>query len=388
LYFVPEFPRLTETFIEREISKLIERGNVDLTIFSLQKGNGATSDEVISRVIYKRLRLSDFPKLLAFVVFHWVRCMRLLSFSVKSGIGFWILFKSTGYAMFFSEFSPDHVHAHFLSEPSTVAMLAARLLDVQYSVSAHARDVFVDGEFIKQKAETAKFIAACNENAGGKVKELAADFAHKVHVIYHGIDSKQQYFGGESDKNSGRSFVFVGSRLVEKKGLKYVIEASNFLKAKGVNHEIHIVGPGPMYAELMDYARRLGVSDRVFISGGGGGLSHEEVKTYFKRAHVFLHPSVVTSEGDVDGVPTFVIEAALAKLPIVTTGVGSIADLIDDQTGILVPDKNSVAIADALEKLIDDPTLRKTLGEAAYEKARRLFDLDVNVAKLEEMFLV
>ena len=98
-------------------------------------------------------------------------------------------------------------------------------------------------------------------------------------------------------------------------------------------------------------------------------------------------PSIETTKGDVDGVPTVVIEAAISRLPIITTDAGGISELINQANGIIVPQRDAQAIADALIRLIADPELRKSLGQKAYAKAASMFDINVNVAELERLLL-
>ncbi|MBI2620870.1 glycosyltransferase family 4 protein [candidate division WWE3 bacterium] len=390
LFFVPKFPNLTETFIEREISKLIERGNVGLTVFSLEKGDGVVGRDVEAKTVYRRLEIYDaFGIALFFLTRVPVAVGALQLVLGDDRVSFlrrlWLYIKGIGYAMLFDKYSPSHIHAHFLSDPSTIVMVAAKILQVPFSVSAHARDVFVTGSLVEMKAKEARFITVCNRRAWVAVQSLAGRASSKVLLNYHGIDRGDGYYGERSTKNT-RPFVFVGSRLVEKKGIEYAIEAAKLLKDGKIDIDLHIVGPGPFYERLTKYVKRLGLEDRVFIHGGGKGLPHEQVKEFFRKADVFVHPSIETEKGDVDGIPTFVAEAAMAKLPIITTDAGSITDLIDASCGILVSQKNSKEIASAIEKVLSDGALAQRLGESAYQKACKMFDLDVNIARLESLF--
>lgn len=398
LYFVPEFPRLTETFIEREISKLVEFGNLDIRVFSLQKASGAMSEAVSKITEYKRL---DFVSILTslFYIFTNYKGVAEAFKIVKMDMTkpfykrIYLFLKALGYAKFFEKYKPDHIHVHFLSDPSTIALVASKVLSVPFSISAHARDVFVDGTLIKQKVENATFVSICNGYAWKKCIELAGlDISSevtskKVLKIYHGLDADKLFFGEPKMKKPPHPLIFVGSRLVEKKGLKFAIEAAKLLKDRGIAYEMYIVGPGPMYAELVEMVKRLGLENNVFIPGEGRGIPNAEVMEYFKVADIFAHPSIETGNGDVDGIPTYVIEAALAKLPIVTTKAGAMTDLINEENGVLIPQKDSYELANALEKLIYDSELRKKLGENVYKKAREMFDINKNVGALEKLFL-
>ncbi len=299
------------------------------------------------------------------------------------------LLKALGYARLFSKFHPGHIHVHFLSWPSTLGMVASILLNVPYSISGHARDVMVDGSLIPSKVKTAKFISICNKYAYRScIEKSGVKFPTNIYQQYHGVDASKISLANPKMHKPERAFVFVGSRLVEKKGLSYVISASKLLKQRGIAHEIHIAGPGPLYKTLLEQIKQEGVEDTVEIHGEGKGVPWDDILEFYKVADVFAHPSIDTDIGDVDGVPTFVIEAALAKVPIVTTSVGSITDLIThEETGILVPQKDPRALADGIEKMIFDEGLRKRLIDNAYAKAREMFDLDKNVKALEDLLL-
>ncbi len=272
-------------------------------------------------------------------------------------------------------------------------MVASIVLHIPFSISAHAKDVFVEGTLLPEKVAHAKFISICNGYAWRKCVEIAGldvnnpDAVKNIYKIYHGLDSKKLLAGEPKMKKPERPMIFLGSRLVEKKGIKYAIEASKLLKERDVAHELHIVGPGPLYAELVKQVKEAKLENNVFIPGDGKGLPNAEIMEYFKVADIFIHPSIETGEGDVDGVPTFVIEAALAGLPIVTTKAGSITDLIDEDDGVFVPQKNSYELATAIEKLIYDPEKRKALGEAAKKRAEEMFNIERNVGALEKLFL-
>jgi glycosyltransferase involved in cell wall biosynthesis len=177
-----------------------------------------------------------------------------------------------------------------------------------------------------------------------------------------------------------------GSRLVEKKGLKYMIEASKILQGIGVAHRVDLVGPGDLYNELCKMIGDLGLRNTVFIHGDGKGTPFAEVLDYYKVADVFVLPSIETGEGDADGVPTVCIEAAMARLPIVSTSAGGITDLIEDGvTGLVVPQRDSQAIAGAVQKLLSDRELANKLGQTAYNKAVEMFDITKNVGQLEKL---
>ncbi|MFA6982155.1 MAG: glycosyltransferase family 4 protein [Patescibacteria group bacterium] len=394
LIFVPEFPRLTETFIEREISKLVSLGDLDITVFSLKKATGALSSNLSERVVYRTPGVIDaLMGIFHFAFSHPGRVVRALALIYgKDKMNIFArkayFLKAFGYARLFGEYSPDHIHAHFLSWPSTIAMVSATLMDVPYSISAHARDVMVDGTLVPAKVKTAKFISICNKFAWRScIDQSGLKNPQNVYQQYHGVDVSKLPVDSKTIDPTRKPYILVVSRLVEKKGLVYIIEASKILKDRGIEHEVHIAGPGPLYEELMGKIKQLGVVDTVFMHGDGKGLSWNEIVEQYKITDIFALPSINTGAGDADGVPNVVIEASLCKIPVVTTDAGSITDLIEhEKTGLLVKQADSEDLANALERLISDKELRKTLGENAHQKAREMFDLNRNTSELQKLF--
>jgi colanic acid/amylovoran biosynthesis glycosyltransferase len=395
LYFIPEFPGLTETFIEREVSKLIEFGNLDVTVLSLRQGVGVTSKETLEKVYYRRLNFLSLVQGLFYIITNPLRVYSAFTLvskdNSKSFLGILYLFiKSLGYAKIFSFYNPDHIHVHFLSESSTIALIVSIVLNVPFSISGHARDVFVEGTLIPEKVKHAEFVVICNGYSYRKCIELAGkDLSDKIHKIYHGVSPDLFKDAPKVDKPPVPLIFLGGTRLVEKKGLRYMIDASKILKKRGIAHKVVLVGPGNLYEELSEYIKKLDLEDTVIIIGEGRGTPFEIVKEYYKIADIFVLPSIETAAGDADGVPTVVIEAAIAKLPIITTNAGGISDLIlDGETGIIIPQRDAQALAEKIDHLIIHPELRKSLGEKAYTRAIVLFDLDENVKKLEELLLI
>jgi len=396
LIFVPEFPRLTETFIQREISKLIELDNLDITVFSLQKASGKFLEGVEDHVVYTKLNVVILFKSL---LFWGVKFPKRLSKAFKDfvltpekseKVSFPLFVKSIGYAYLFSLLSLDHIHANFMSWPSTVAMVASKLLGIPYSISAHAKDVMVEGECFRSKVESAKFISICNKFAYKYcVDHSGVDNPKNVLLQYHGVDSKTAFAVTSNIEKPTRPLLFNGgSRLVEKKGQKYLIEAARILRDRGYDFEVHIAGPGPLYNDLLAQIKELNLEDCVFIHGEGKGIPFDVVVAYLKVADIVVQPNINLGSGDSDGIPTFIIESALMAKPVVATDAGSITDLIENEiTGLIVAQRDPIAFADAVERVLKDPDLGARLGESAKVRAEQMFDLDKNVKELEKLLL-
>jgi glycosyltransferase involved in cell wall biosynthesis len=396
LYFIPSFPVRSETFIQREVSKLIDRDNLDLTVFSLDGDRAELYENVKPCVKYYRLNWKDVFTSIPFIVVRRSQVLKAFKLvkkdKTKSFFGrFFLFLKSLAYAYVFSRLNPDHIHVHFMSDSSTIVMVASVLLDVPYSISGHAIDVVVYGSLISEKALTSKFIAVCNQTVWAKVVKEANKVkkSGKVKLMFHGIDYEKTFGETLHINKPDRPLIYsVPSRLVEKKGVEYLIKASKILKDRGIDHFVYIVGYGERYQEYLDLIAGLGLEETVKILGDNKGLPNEEVIAYMKIADIYAFPNTVSREGDIDGVPTTVIEAAMAKLPIIVTSAGSTTDLIEDNvTGLIIREKDEEELAGAIIKLMESSSLRDRLGEKAFIKARGMFDLEKNIEDLEKLFI-
>lgn len=385
---MPEFPRISETFIEREVAQLIDWGKLDITVLALAKATGSTSEKVLARTIYRRINLPDLLGGLFYLITKPGKVMK--AWRQASAINPYFFAKSLGYTKIIAGLKPQHLHAHFFSWPSTIALIASTILDLPFSVSAHARDVFLESELLTQKINSAKFVSICNSAARSKALELAGPGVDesKVKLIYHGVNPKLFTEPAAKPKWNVPAIFLGGTRLVEKKGLKYMIEASKLLHDKGIAHRVDLVGPGELYQELKNMITDLNLSEVVYLHGNGKGTPFNEVLEFYKLADIFVLPSIETGEGDADGVPTVCIEAAMAKLPIITTNAGGITDLIEDGvTGLIVAQKDPEAIATAIQKLLADKVLADQLAQNAYHKAGQMFNIAQNIGALEQLLL-
>jgi glycosyltransferase involved in cell wall biosynthesis len=403
LIVIPQFPRLTQTFIERDVSTLADFEDTEITVFSLERGKGYLSPNLENIVVYGRINSQDALK--AFftqLVAKMPITLNLIKLAFRKDKydrapihkKLILLLKGAVYAQKFGYYLPQEIHAHFLSEMSTICMSAATYLGIPFSLNVHAKDVLVNPSMPIIKLRKAKFTAVCNRYAYNKLIEMAKGNTEKINLIYHGLDEKRLEVDNLFLVKSTRPLIFLlVSRLVEKKGVDYMIEASHILLGRGIDHEVAIIGandpsvPINMYEKYKAQIKELQMEDVVKIIGEGKGVPFEEAKQYYKVADIFVMPSIAAGSGDADGVPNTVIEAALSKLPIVATDAGSIKDLLNDQNAMLVAQKSAVQIADAIERLLMDPNLRENLGKRAYFDAKEMFSSARNVNILHKLLL-
>jgi glycosyltransferase involved in cell wall biosynthesis len=206
----------------------------------------------------------------------------------------------------------------------------------------------------------------------------------KLYRIYHGLDISQFKFSLSRRDDGGEPVVLSVARLVEKKGLEDLITAAGILRGRGHAFKVEIIGSGPLRDSLKAQAQRLGLADRVSLLGA---QAHDAVCLAYQRASVFVLPCVVASNGDRDGIPNVLLEAMASGVPVVSTPVSGIPELIESGvTGILVPPRDVRSLADAIERLLASPELSERLASAARTKLESSFSLEASAEQLLAVF--
>jgi len=175
---------------------------------------------------------------------------------------------------------------------------------------------------------------------------------------------------------------------VEKKGHEYLIEASSILKKRGISHLIYIIGPGPLYDNLNKKIESLDISSSVKILGEGKGLPFSDAISILKSADLCVFSGIKTEEGDEDGIPNVIVEAAAMNIPIVASDAGSVSELVtNEDTGILVRSRDAYMLADAIERQIFNRKEAEIMSSNAYKKVSMILDMDKNIIELENKLL-
>lgn len=282
------------------------------------------------------------------------------------------------------KFGVNHIHAHFASIPTEYAMLASILLEIPYSFSAHAYDIY-KSDLLKEKIKHADFVLTCTAfNRDYLIRNSPGQSKEKINLVYHGLNLEK--FKPDR-KNSIPNIILAVGRLVEKKGFSYLISACGILKERGMGFKLIIVGEGPQRKELAEKVAKHGLDDFVEFAGT---LDQKDLIPLYNKAGIFTLPCVVVSGGDRDGIPNVIVEAMAMELPVVSTTVSGIPEVVENNAdGILVKPNDSEELAYAIKKLLLDEGLRIALGKRAREKVLKeeMFDGRKNGAKIAGMFL-
>jgi glycosyltransferase involved in cell wall biosynthesis len=278
----------------------------------------------------------------------------------------------------------DHIHAHFAHAPASVALLLARLAGRPFSFTAHAQDVYAltTAAALRAKVGEAAFAVTVSEatrrDVAGAVRP--ADAA-KVVVVRNGMD--RQRFAPRAAEPAGPPTVLCVGRLVEKKGIDTLLAACGRLADEGVELRLELVGDGPMRHALAARARELGIGERVRFRGD---LDEDAVLEAYRRAAVLALACRRAADGDRDGLPVVLVEAMACGLPVVTTPISGIPEVVrDGESGLLVDPDDPPALARAIGRVLRDGALRRHLGEGA-RAATAAYDRPATVARLRSLF--
>lgn len=405
-YVLKGFARTSETFITNEIYSL-EKLGLKLSIFSLIKLEGQKRHAVVDAIKAPVTYLPALSSLTEESFWQWLKnnvgkfsathftlfksrplaYLRTLFFAIKLALKFHEkqFIKEFLQAGFIAQKALAskrirHLHAHFAHTSTTVTMFASHLSGLPFSFTAHAKDIYLSelnpGDLLNIKLRRAKFIATCTKANEQHLRAVEPNSA-PIYTIYHGLDTKQ--FAPLEKAPTPKPIVLSVGRFVEKKGYKYLVEACRILKDRGLDFECHIVGGGDSQS-TQSFIQQLQLTDTVIIHSA---VTQEQLRHIYQRATVFALACQIIESGDRDGIPNVMAEAMAMELPIVSTDISGIPELVDHRAdGLLVPQKNAAALAEALAELLNDVTLRERLGKAARTKILRIFDAEVTVQEL------
>ncbi len=274
---------------------------------------------------------------------------------------------------------PRHIHVYASTWSANVAMGAAHLLDVPFSISS-----YVDFEFpyshklLEEKVQRATFFRVVTQFCQQRLCELQPDApTERVPVVYLGID-----LDNWQDRSTppGRGVIVSAARIVEKKGLHLMPPALAQLHKKGIAFKWCVIGDGPELARIAKLCTEHGISEQVELLGARDNTT---VREALMHADVAALPCIVASDGERDGIPVFFVEAMALGVPVVTTPISGISELIRDQdTGFLHATSDVQALADKLQAVLGDPQLARSVGERGRDEVHRTLDVNESATQL------
>lgn len=386
-FFVSEFPKLSETFILNQVIGLLDAG-VDVDVYAWHGDSNETLSPHLApyrlheRARYLGLPARRLPRVLRVAgstvrTRGWRRPGRLCRMIASGRRGSSLSTSSLLHAggVLGGEAPYDIVHSQFGGlGPKALALKRAGVLSGKLVVSFRGADLTRRGraqEYVDLFREGDLFLPVC-EYFREKLVALGCDAA-KTEVHRSGVDPSR--FDCKPRRRTAGEPVrlLTVGRLTEKKGIRYAIDAVARLERAGHAVRYTVVGDGELHDDLARRVREAGLGDTVRLEGS---RPHHEVVARLEEAHIFLAPSVTASDGDQEGIPNTLKEAMATGLPVASTRHSGIPELVEDgMSGVLVPEADSAALADALGRLIREPERWEAMGRAGRERVECEYDI-------------
>tara|TARA_B100000482_G_scaffold49922_1_gene33445 strand:+ start:136 stop:1362 length:1227 start_codon:yes stop_codon:yes gene_type:complete len=386
-YLFARFPSLTQTFCFREVEEMSRQMGA-MPIWSLRYPKDFSEDcpvELASRTHYlpdrdelkqmfrsTRTMLGHFPLSIIWQVKRW-----------GDKKGKYRLYEAAWLGRELKGTGVTHIHTHFAGIGARTAWWINKLYGISYSFTGHANDMFCSTDeplLLQDLVENASFVVTVSDFSRQWLLSQYPDYSAKIYKVYNGM--KCDLRPRNSIDASSSKIISVG-RLIEKKGFEYLIEACSLLRDFGYIFKCQIIGNGPLEDHLRHQVINLGLDDFVELTGS---LPWEEVNTRLVDCTVFVLACVNEDDGGMDNLPTVILEAMNASLPVVSTGLAAIPEMVEDgRTGILVDECDANALASVLAYILKFPNSGKDMGRAGKELAAQKFSVEKTVESLKSL---
>lgn len=395
-YLAPEIPALSATFVYEEMFGLEKLGFSILPVSVHKPFHPAKGQEqLISRTIYLygrpvlRVALSGLLQLplsgagayraLGLLISDLARCGVLHPGTWKLAYQFLVAAKL---ARLLKSNRVSHLHVHFAHVPAQIAMYASAMSGVPFTVMAHANDIFERGLLLRQKAERAVKMLTISEFNRAFLESIGVP-RERLAVVRCGVSFQFSPPARPFQKQDWYRLGTLG-RLVEKKGIDVLIRAIAALQNRAYRIELSIAGDGPLREELMALANSLGVAQVVNFEGA---LAHSEVATWMRGLDAFVLACRRDKNSDMDGIPVVLMEAMSQSVPVVSTRISGIPELIiHGRTGVLANPDDHQDLSIQIDTLVESPDLRYRLVREAATHVEREFGRGINLKRLLEYF--
>lgn len=394
-YVVSLFPKISETFILREMEQLRARG-AEIVVVSLKShaeplrhpGAEAFARSTIEAPSFLGAawafarRMAAQPAAASRLVARVVASHRLHPLMLIKGLV--TLAAGAGVADRLRREKVDHVHAHWATYPAQVAWTIHALEGIPYSVTAHAHDIFLPNPLLAEKIRASAFTVTISGHNIELLRRLVGpETSGKIRLVRCGVPLEEFNVRRAGPADPGR-LVSVG-RLVDYKGFPTLVHAVSILRRKGRKVSCDIVGAGPMKGVLEGLIRRLDLEGSVRLRGA---MTQPEVRETLEASGLCVLACEKGRDGQMDGIPVVLMEAMALGVPVVSTRISGIPELVEDGvTGLLAPPGDAAAVAGAIERLLEEPALAACLAAAARTRVEALHDASRNAGALLEMMI-
>lgn len=385
-YLFERFPSFTQTFCYREVAELNrqKRGPIVFSIRAAERGPAETWDaELVGRVNYlpeekplvkevqSAVGRGELPSAAAKAIEDWGRETDFLRLYQAAYIGARLP-------------KGVHLHAHFAGMAARTAYWIREFFEIPFSFTAHANDIFVPRPFaigLERLIDTASFVATESEYAANYLRTRFPLRAPNIHCVYNGLDLST--FPRADFAASVPLIVSVG-RLIEKKGFSDLVKACRILAQSGCNFRCEIIGDGPLENDLRAQIEAGSLQEKITLAGA---QAQSEIKRRLAAANVFVLACTTDSNGGTDNLPTVIMEAMATGLPVVSTTLAGIPEMVQPGiTGELVPPNDPQELARAIKQIITDSAGARESGEKGFAVAREKFSIETSVKTLLSLF--
>lgn len=395
------YPRISETFIANEIL-LLEEWDIPIRIFSMRHPREPFCHDSVrrirARVDYLPTELFiDFPRLLLAGALAGARLPAQFAAALRMAAARFHRTRSPGtikhllQAAFlvtrFLRRAPEvvHLHAHFAHSPTSVAMFASLLSGVNFSFTAHAKDIYTsDARQLREKISRAALVVTCTEYNRQYLARLASDSATPVFRVYHGIDLRLFNGGGAPRRPRPPYRILTIARLTAKKGIPTILRALVLLRDRNIPFQYTLIGDGEDRDDIIQLIFDLGLQDRCRWQGT---RPHAGIIEEFQRADLFALGCEIGPDGDRDGIPNVLVESLAMGVPAVSTSVSGLPEIIRNETsGLLSAPGDAGAMAENMRRLLTDEALRHRVISGGRELVQSSFDNRRLIGELADMY--
>ena len=383
-YVFERFPKFSQTFCYREVFELFRQGEKP-AIFSLRSpdlGPEASWDNEILKVVHVLPEGDEFAKAVDAESHKLPKPVRKILRQWRGKRDSLRLYQAVYIGVRLRELGVTHVHTHFAGMAARTAFWIREFFGITYSVTVHANDIFTPNDFevgLDKIFSSASAIVAVSNFGADYIREKFSRAAKRVYRVYNGIDVEQF----QPAKFDQPPLVLSIGRLISKKGFDILIDACAILRESGLDFQCEVIGEGPLQRELQERIDQHHLADCVTLAGP---KPQRAIAGRLAEATVLTLPCRIDPDGAMDNLPTVIMEAMAAALPVVTTDVGGVHEMVTDgENGFVVEPEDTSAIAQATKRLLTDRTFAQRFGQRGRQRAIDLFSISRNVRELREI---
>jgi colanic acid/amylovoran biosynthesis glycosyltransferase len=391
-YMVSRFPLLTETFVLRELNAVADRVPFPIELFALRPGRGGVVHPMATRWLpvvqiasiprgcLELLRLIvTRPRVVARVIREVVLDYRRDPRALVKGMA--VLVLAASFVPAVRRRRVTHIHAHFAARPAEAAWALSAFADVSYSITPHAYDLFMSTRGLDRRINGARFVV-CISEYNRRFLKARGNACSEYPLVRYGVPTREMRRPAHSPGAESPRLIMVSS-FQPKKGHVVLVEALRRYGEALQSVRLELVGTGPLEPEVRNLVRAAGLGDRVTFHGA---RAEDAVRQMVANSDILVQPSVVAPDGDMDGIPNSLIEAMALGIPVVSTSVSGIPELvIDGVTGTVVRPGDPKALAAGIQRVIEDPQGARRRAATGLAKVSAEFDIEHSAAAMASL---